>query len=206
MLNLILFGGPGCGKGTQAALLQKRYGLEHVSTGEVIRAEIAAHTPLGRQMEACIAEGRLAPDQVVIDMMDDYVASHLDSKGCIFDGFPRTTIQAEALDRILAKYNLDVDLTISLAVPEELLVERMLERGKISGRADDASEEIIRNRIEVYHRQTAIVAEHYAAQGKYVVVDGYGTIDEVFQRICDVIDGRRGETAHSLRRLEFKLF
>lgn len=191
MINIVLFGAPGCGKGTQAALLKEHYGIEHVSTGEVIRDHIRRATPLGKEVQACIEQGKLAPDAVVISMIADYVASHRDSAGCIFDGFPRTTPQAEAFDRILTENGLQIDLMIRIKVEEEELIRRILLRGKESGRADDASEEVIRQRLEVYWAQTAVVAEHYKAQGKYVKVDGEGTIEEVFERIKACIDAIR---------------
>ena len=189
MINIVLFGAPGCGKGTQAQRLKEHYGIDHVSTGEVIRDEIRRGTELGRSMESYIKEGRLAPDSIVIGMIANYVADHLDAKGCIFDGFPRTTVQAEEFDKILARHGLKVDIMVDIHVPEEELVRRILLRGKDSGRADDASEEVIRGRLDVYHRQTAVVADYYAGQNKYALVDGVGTMDEVFDRIAAVIDG-----------------
>lgn len=188
MINIVLFGAPGCGKGTQAQRLKERYGIDHVSTGEVIRGEIRRGTELGRSMESYIAQGKLAPDKIVIGMIANYVAEHLDAKGCIFDGFPRTTVQAEEFDKILAKHGLKVDIMVDIHVPEEELVRRILLRGKESGRADDASEEVIRDRLKVYHDQTAVVSDFYAAQGKYASVDGIGTIDEVFDRIAGIVD------------------
>lgn len=188
MINIVLFGAPGCGKGTQAQRLKERYGIDHVSTGEVIRGEIRRGTELGRSMESYIVQGKLAPDEIVIGMIANYVAEHLDAKGCIFDGFPRTTVQAEEFDKILAKHGLKVDIMVDIHVPEEELVRRILLRGKESGRADDASEEVIRDRLKVYHDQTAVVSDFYAAQGKYASVDGIGTIDEVFDRIAGIVD------------------
>ena len=170
MLNIVLFGAPGCGKGTQAARLKEKYGIDHVSTGNVIREEIARGTKLGKEMESYITTGRLAPDQVVIDMIADYIAAHKHAKGNIFDGFPRTTHQAEEFDRMLSEQGLKVDVMIYMDVPEEELVKRILLRGKESGRADDASEEVIRDRIKVYHEQTAIVADFYAKQGKLSLI------------------------------------
>lgn len=188
MMNIVLFGAPGCGKGTQAALLKAHYGIEHVSTGEVIRDHIRRGTTLGREVQACIERGELAPDAVVISMISDYLSEHSDAAGCIFDGFPRTTAQAEAFDRLLTEHGMQVDLMIRIKVEEEELIRRILLRGKDSGRADDASEEVIRQRLEVYWAQTAVVAEHYKAQGKYRKVDGEGTIEEVFERIKAIID------------------
>lgn len=188
MINIVLFGAPGCGKGTQAQRLKERYGIDHVSTGEVIRDEIRRRTELGCRMESYIAQGRLAPDEIVIGMIANYVAGHLDAKGCIYDGFPRTTAQAEAFDELLAEHGLKIDTMIDIRVPEEELVRRILLRGKDSGRADDASEEVIRSRLDIYREQTAIVSDYYAAQGKYASVNGTGTMEEVFARIADVVD------------------
>ena len=178
MINIVLFGAPGCGKGTQAALLKEHFGIEHVSTGEVIRGHIRRGTELGRQVQACIERGELAPDELVIKMIADYVAEHKESKGCIYDGFPRTT----------AENGLKIDLMIRITVEEQELIRRILLRGKESGRADDASEAVIRQRLEVYWAQTAVVAEHYKAQNKYVKVDGQGSIEEVFERIVRQIE------------------
>uniref|UniRef100_UPI00405709B9 adenylate kinase n=1 Tax=Alistipes sp. TaxID=1872444 RepID=UPI00405709B9 len=191
MLNIVLFGAPGCGKGTQAARLKEHYGINHVSTGEVIRGEIARNTPLGASMKEYISRGELAPDQLVIDIIEHYVAEHKADAGNIFDGFPRTTPQAEAFDQILEKEGLHVDVMVYMDVPEEELVRRILLRGKESGRADDASEEVIRNRISTYRAQTAIVADYYAKQGKYASINGLGTMDEVFDRIVKAIDSRQ---------------
>ena len=189
MVNIVLFGAPGCGKGTQAQRLKEHYGIDHVSTGEVIRDEIRRGTELGQSMEAYIKAGQLAPDEIVIGMIDYYVTGHMNAAGCIFDGFPRTTVQAEEFDKILAGHGLKVDVMIDIHVPEEELVRRILLRGKDSGRADDASEEVIRGRLDVYREQTAVVADYYAAQGKYASVNGTGTMEEVFSRIAAVIEG-----------------
>ena len=191
MLNIVLFGAPGCGKGTQASRLREHYGIDHVSTGEVIRDEIRRGTELGQSMEAYIKAGQLAPDEIVIGMIDHYVTGHMNAAGCIFDGFPRTTVQAEEFDKILAGHGLKVDVMIDIHVPEEELVRRILLRGKDSGRADDASEDVIRNRIKVYREQTEVVGAYYARQNKYFEVDGVGSMDEVFDRICRVVDAHR---------------
>ncbi len=188
MLNIVLFGAPGCGKGTQAAKLKEKYGVNHVSTGDVIRGEIKRGTELGKEMESYTSTGRLAPDEIVISMIENYLEEHKGEKGNIFDGFPRTTAQAEAFDVMLTKIGDDVDVMIYMEVDEEELVKRILLRGKESGRADDASEEVIRNRISVYNAQTAIVAEYYSKQGKYVAINGLGTMEEVFDRISEAID------------------
>ena len=191
MLNIILFGAPGCGKGTQAARIKEKYNINHISTGEVIRGEISRGTELGKSMQEYIEAGKLAPDSIVIGMIRNYMTEHKDAVGNIFDGFPRTTAQAEEFDRILAEDGLGVNVMVYMDVPEEELVKRILLRGKDSGRADDASEDVIRNRISVYREQTEIVAEHYTRQQKYAEVNGLGTMDEVFERLCAVIDNKR---------------
>ena len=191
MLNIILFGAPGCGKGTQAARIKEKYNINHISTGEVIRGEIARGTELGQSMQSYIESGRLAPDSIVIGMIRNYLKEHRDAAGNIFDGFPRTTAQAEEFDRILAEDGESVNVMVYMDVPEEELVKRILLRGKDSGRADDASEDVIRNRISVYRDQTAVVADHYDKHGKYAAIDGVGSMDEVFDRICEVIDANR---------------
>ncbi|MBP3644635.1 MAG: adenylate kinase [Alistipes sp.] len=188
MLNVVLFGAPGCGKGTQSELLEKKFGLSHISTGEIIRSHIKAQTPLGQQMAEYISRGELAPDSVVIGMVEEYLSQNKGIKGTIFDGFPRTTAQAEAFDKLLESMGDSVDIMIYMDVPEEELVQRILLRGKVSGRADDASEDVIRNRIEIYNQQTAVVADYYRQQGKYVAVPSLGTIDEVFDRIAAEIE------------------
>lgn len=188
MLNVVLFGAPGCGKGTQSELLEKKFGLSHISTGEIIRSHIKAQTPLGQQMAEYISRGELAPDSVVIGMVEEYLSQNKGIKGTIFDGFPRTTAQAEAFDKLLESMGDSVDIMIYMDVPEEELVQRILLRGKVSGRADDASEDVIRNRIEIYNQQTAVVADYYRQQGKYVAVPSLGTIDQVFDRIAAEIE------------------
>ena len=191
MLNIILFGAPGCGKGTQAVRIKEKYNINHISTGEVIRGEISRGTELGKSMQEYIEAGKLAPDSIVIGMIRNYMEEHKQAAGNIFDGFPRTTAQAEEFDSILGEMGESVNVMVYMDVPEEELVKRILLRGKDSGRADDASEDVIRNRISIYREQTAIVAEHYSKQGKYVAVDGVGTMDEVFERICAAIDANR---------------
>ena len=189
MVNIVLFGAPGCGKGSQAQRLKEHYGIDHVSTGEVIRDEIRRGTELRQSKEPNIQARQLTPDEIVIGLIDHYVTGHMNAAGCIFDGFPRTTVQAEEFDKILAGHGLKVDVMIDIHVPEEELVRRILLRGKDSGRADDASEEVIRGRLDVYREPPAVVAEYYAAQGKYASVNGTGTMEEVFSRIAAVIEG-----------------
>ncbi len=193
MLNIVLFGAPGCGKGTQSELLEAKYSLAHISTGDIIRRHIAGNTPLGARMKGYIEKGELAPDALVVEMVANYLENHDGGKGIIFDGFPRTTAQAEIFDRMLAERGSEVGLMIYMDVPEEELVKRILLRGQVSGRADDASEEVIRNRIKVYNSQTAVVADYYRAQGKYEAVDSVGEIGEVLDRISTVIDRHIGK-------------
>ena len=188
MFNLVLFGPPGAGKGTQAEKLIEKYGFNHISTGEVIREQIRKGTELGRSVQSYIEKGQLAPDGLVIDIIADYVAKHKDAKGNIFDGFPRTTVQAKACDEIMEKNGTPVSVMLSLEVPDEELVKRLLLRGKESGRADDSNEGVIRDRIDVYKAQTAVVADHYKPQGKHRAVNGLGTIDEIFGRLCQEIE------------------
>ena len=188
MFNLVLFGPPGAGKGTQAEKLIEKYGFNHISTGEVIREQIRKGTELGRSVQSYIEKGQLAPDGLVIDIIADYVAKHKDAKGNIFDGFPRTTVQAKAFDEIMEKNGTPVSVMLSLEVPDEELVKRLLLRGKESGRADASNEGVIRDRIDVYKAQTAVVADHYKPQGKHRAVNGLGTIDEIFGRLCQEIE------------------
>ena len=188
MKNIVLFGAPGAGKGTQAVKLVEKYGFNHISTGQVIRNEIAAQTPAGKQVEECIARGEFAPDDLVIAIVKNFMATHQDVEGSIFDGFPRNTYQAEQFDLLMNEWNSEVDVMLSLEVPEDELVERLLLRGKDSGRADDANEEVIRNRIRIYNEQTAPVADYYAAQSKHIAIDGTGTIEEIFERLCKAVD------------------
>ena len=188
MKNIVLFGPPGAGKGTQADKLVAKYGFNHISTGEVIRQQIKAETELGLSVKAYIERGELAPDSLVINIIADYVMNHTEGAGNIFDGFPRTTHQAEEFDKIMTANGQKVDAMIALTVPDEELIKRLLLRGQDSGRKDDADENVIRNRIDVYKAQTAIVADFYSAQNKYVEVDGVGSIDEIFDRLCAEID------------------
>lgn len=188
MLNLILFGPPGSGKGTQSQLLIEKYELIHVSTGELLRNEISAGTPLGHEANQFIKKGQLVPDEVVIGMLSSVLEKHPHSKGYIFDGFPRTAAQSEALDKLLALRKTSITKVLSLEVPEDELVRRLLERGKTSGRVDDANEEIIRARIVEYHNKTVPVADHYAKVGKFKRVKGDGSIEKTFDLLCHEID------------------
>lgn len=188
MLNIVLFGAPGSGKGTQSPKLVETYGLVHLSTGDIFRANMKGGTDLGNLAKSYIDKGELVPDEVTIGMLESEVEKRSEAKGFIFDGFPRTVEQAKALDAFLASIKTEITLMLALKVPEEELVKRLLLRGKESGRADDANEEVIRNRIKVYYQQTAIVASHYDAKNKHVEVDGTGTVDEVFARLKAEVD------------------
>lgn len=188
MINLVLFGSPGAGKGTQAERLQEKYNLVHISTGDVFRYNIKNETDLGKLAKSYIDEGKLVPDNVTIDMLHSEVDKHPNAKGFIFDGFPRTTAQAEDLDQLLKSKNAQVDAMITLDVDDEVLVKRLLDRGKISGRKDDASEEIIRKRLDVYYDQTHIVKEYYKEAGKFHKVNGIGSIDEITERLSTIVD------------------
>jgi adenylate kinase len=187
-MNIVLFGAPGAGKGTQASKLVQKYKLIHLSTGDMLRSEIARNTPLGKVAQQLINKGQLVPDSTVCQLIAEQVAQHTQSTGFIFDGFPRTIAQAEMLDNTLRQHQLHVDVLLALDTPEDELVRRLLERGKQSGRADDQNEEIIRNRIVVYHEKTAPLIAHYKAQGKHVGVDGVGNVDKIFSELCAAID------------------
>lgn len=188
MLNLILFGPPGSGKGTQAEKLIDKYGILHISTGDLFRYEMGNNTPLGLKAKEYMAKGELVPDEVTIGMLKNKVEANPDVSGIIFDGFPRTIPQAEALDAFLAQKNTEVTALVALDVPDEELVTRLLKRGKTSGRTDDNDESIIRNRIAVYKTETAQVFDHYNKKGKSKLIPGVGTIDEIFGRLTAAID------------------
>lgn len=189
MYNLILFGPPGSGKGTQAERLVEKYGLLQISTGNLFRAHLGNNTPLGEEARSYMDRGELVPDAVTIKMLREEVEANPDVPGYIFDGFPRTDPQAVALDEFLAEKDQAVSALIMLEVPDDEIVNRLLERGKTSGRADDLSEEIIRNRIEVYHEQTGPVYDYYHQQDGEVAVkiDGLGTIEEVATRLEELV-------------------
>ncbi len=189
MINLILFGPPGSGKGTQAAKLVEKYELLHISTGDLFRYEMGNNTPLGQKAKSYIEKGELVPDEVTVGMLRNKVEANLDVEGYIFDGFPRTVPQADALDNLLAENGNEVSLLVMLDVPDDELVKRLLLRGETSGRADDINEAIIRNRIEVYKSETTPVFEYYAQKGKASKVYGVGAIEEIFGRLCAEVDG-----------------
>ena len=187
MKNLVIFGAPGSGKGTQSDLLVAKYGFRHISTGDVLRAEIKQGTELGRTAQQFIDKGQLIPDELMIEILASVYDSLCPCEGVIFDGFPRTIPQAEALKKMLAQRGTEVSAVLQLEVPEEMLTERLLNRGKTSGRADDNAE-TIRKRLEVYHAQTAPLAAWYAAEGKLHAIKGYGALEEINAALCEVID------------------
>lgn len=188
MLNIVLFGPPGSGKGTQAAKLVEKYKLVHLSTGDIFRANIKGGTELGTLAKSYIDKGMLVPDEVTIGMLESEADKYPNAMGFIFDGFPRTIQQAEALDKYLAGRNTSISMMLSLEVDEEELRKRLLLRGKDSGRADDQDPEVIQNRINVYHRDTAPAKEYYTGQGKFHGINGVGAIEDIFQSLCAAID------------------
>jgi adenylate kinase len=188
MINLILFGPPGSGKGTQAVQLAEKYELLHISTGDLFRYEMGNNTPLGQEAKSYIEKGELVPDEVTIGMLRNKVEANPDVKGYIFDGFPRTVAQAKALNQLLAENEQAVTALIALEVGDDEIVKRILLRGKTSGRPDDNDESIIRNRIDVYNRETAPVFDYYAENDRSHKVDGIGSIEEIFDRLCQVIE------------------
>lgn len=188
MTNLVLFGPPGAGKGTQANFLKEKYDLIHISTGDVFRYNIKNETALGMLAKSFMDKGELVPDQVTIDMLSKEVEKNAGANGFIFDGFPRTSAQAKALDELMDSKDSQINAMVALEVDDEVLVQRLLERGKTSGRADDADESIIRNRIKEYYTKTAILKDYYSEQNKYFGADGVGSVEEITVRLSTVID------------------
>ena len=190
-MNIVIFGAPGSGKGTQSALLIEEYGYYHISTGDVLRAQIAQGTELGKIADSYISKGHLIPDELMIDILDDVLSAHPESaKGVVFDGFPRTIHQADALDVLLEKRGGKLDIVVGLEVEEEELVERLINRGKTSGRSDD-NMETIKKRLDVYNNQTNPLRDHYMEQGKYEAVHGMGSIEDIFANIKSVVEKHR---------------
>lgn len=187
MFNLILFGPPGSGKGTQSDKLVSKYGLVHLSTGNLLREEIQQHTPLGLEAKSFMDKGQLVPDEVVIGMVDSYFDKHKEARGFLFDGFPRTVAQARALDNLLDLKKTGIAAVLALEVGEEELVKRLLNRGKTSGRSDDTNEEVIRKRFAVYINETTPVAEHYRKAKKFQSIKGEGSVDQIFDAISEAI-------------------
>ncbi|MBL4709243.1 MAG: adenylate kinase [Flavobacteriales bacterium] len=188
MLNIVLFGPPGAGKGTQAIKLKDKYNLVHLSTGDILRKEIGEGSELGTLAKSFMNKGELVPDGVVIDMIENCLNDYKDSNGFIFDGFPRTTEQAKALDNLLQKHDAGIDTMLSLEVDDEELVDRIVKRGKESGREDDKNESVIFNRIVTYNKKTSPLKSYYDEQGKYNSITGVGTVEEVFDRLITSID------------------
>ncbi|MBD5269475.1 MAG: adenylate kinase [Muribaculaceae bacterium] len=192
MLNLVLFGAPGSGKGTQSAKLIDEYGLYHISTGELLRDHIKRGTELGKIADSYISKGNLIPDDLMISILDDFLEKNAaDVEGVVFDGFPRTIPQAEALEKLLNKRGTNLHAVVGLEVPEEELVERMLERGRQTGRADDTLE-TIKNRLDVYHNQTMPLRDYYTGNGKYLKINGHGSIDDIFEEIAANLEKHTG--------------
>lgn len=187
-LNLVLFGPPGAGKGTQSERIIERYNLTHISTGELFRRHLGEGTKLGLEAQRFMDNGKLVPDEIVIGMVEDEIKSTSDTNGFIFDGFPRTVPQAEALDQVLMLVRESISVMISLEVPEEELKERLKNRAKISGRVDDQNDHKIQTRINEYREKTLPVASYYDEQGKLIIVNGVGSIDRIFSNICKVLD------------------
>ncbi len=188
MLNLVLFGPPGAGKGTQSVKLVERFQLIHLSTGDLLRSEIAAGSALGLEAKQLMDKGILVPDEVVIGMIRSKLTSNPQANGFIFDGFPRTIAQAEALDNLLKELHTSISSMLALEVNDEELIKRLLNRGKDSGRSDDQDESIIANRIKEYNNKTAPLANYYSAQGKYTGVNGIGSLDTIFNDLCSSIE------------------
>ena len=188
MFNLILFGPPGSGKGTQSEKLIAKYNLKHLSTGDLLRSEIARKTPLGLEAKKFMDKGQLVPDEVVIGMISSALDDNPDAVGFLFDGFPRTAAQAEALDKLLALKKNSINVMLALDVSEEELVKRLMKRGETSGRVDDNNGQVIRTRILEYHKKTSSVAEHYKKANKVIMVKGEGSVDDIFRGLTKEID------------------
>jgi len=187
MLNIVIFGAPGSGKGTQSAKLTEKYGLKHLSTGDILRNEIEAETELGKLANSYMSRGHLVPDELVIDILDRLIGKHSDAKGFIFDGFPRTLAQGKALRKMLRKHGEDIHTVVSLEVGEEELIDRLLKRGEISGRKDD-NRETIGSRLKVYRTQTEPLKEFYRTSGTLKSIEGVGSVDGIFSSIEKEID------------------
>jgi adenylate kinase len=190
MFNIILFGPPGSGKGTQSEKLIVRYGFKHLSTGDILRSEIASQTPLGLEAKNFMDKGQLVPDEVVIGMISSALENNPQAKGFLFDGFPRTEAQSEALDKLLKLKQTEIGVVLALNVTEEELIKRLLNRGLTSGRSDDNNAEVVKARIVEYHKKTSAVEDYYRQFDKVVSIPGEGSVDEIFQSLCAEIDKR----------------
>ena len=186
-MKIIMLGAPGAGKGTQAKKIAEKYGIPHISTGDIFRANIKNGTELGKKAKTYMDQGQLVPDELIVDMLANVLDSKKPAKGVIFDGFPRTIPQAKALKKMLNERGTDVSVMLNLQVEEEELIKRLLERGKVSGRSDD-NLETIKSRLDVYHTQTAPLADYYVGEGKHVAIKGMGTIEEIFGRIKEAVN------------------
>ena len=187
MFNIVIFGAPGSGKGTQSKMIVERYGFDYISTGDMLRQAISQGSELGRTAKEYIDRGQLVPDDLIVRLIADFLDGKRGSKGVIFDGFPRTIKQAEALKTMLNERGTDIHILLDLQVEDDELVDRLIERGKISGRSDD-NPETIKARLDVYHTQTAPLATYYIGEGKHVAIKGIGRIEEIFERIAEAID------------------
>ena len=187
MFNIVIFGAPGSGKGTQSKMIVERYGFDYISTGDILRQAISQGSELGRTAKEYIDRGQLVPDDLIVRLIADFLDGKRGSKGVIFDGFPRTLKQAEALKTMLNERGTDIHILLDLQVEDDELVDRLIERGKISGRSDD-NPETIKARLDVYHTQTAPLATYYIGEGKHVAIKGIGRIEEIFERIAEAID------------------
>lgn len=190
MLNIIIFGAPGSGKGTQSEKIVEKYALTHISTGEVLRNEIAKQSALGKLADSYMSKGNLVPDEVVINVLKEFITNNADNVGFIFDGFPRTLPQGEALDKMLQKENEDISVVLSLEVDDDELVNRLLKRGEESGRADDTLE-TIKSRLKVYYNETEPLKDFYSKQGKLAQIQGVGSVEDIFSRIEEVVNNQK---------------
>jgi adenylate kinase len=188
MINIILFGPPGAGKGTQSEKLIEKYNLTHLSTGDVFRFNIKNETALGLEAKSFMDQGQLVPDSVTVKMVSDFIQRNMNDHGFIFDGFPRTIAQSKSFDEMLSNFKIELSGVLALDVPRELLIERLMERGKTSGRVDDQNLETINKRFDEYEAKTSPVSDYYQKQNKFTAIDGVGTIDEIFERLCIAID------------------
>jgi adenylate kinase len=193
MFNIIIFGPPGSGKGTQSEKLIAKYGLKHLSTGDLLRSEIASKTPLGLEAKTIMDKGHLVPDEVVIGMISNAIEKNSEVSGFLFDGFPRTITQASSLDKLLSLKNTQIDVVLALEVENDELVKRILHRGLTSGRSDDTNESIIASRIKEYYDKTAQVLSYYQPQGKVNMIDGMRDVNKIFDNICEIIENKKAE-------------